>query len=491
MLLTIDNIRREATLKLDQGNRPALGQYLTPVKTAEFMASMFGKYHLSNIDLLDAGAGVGSLTIAFLERLLQGNLPKAIAITSFEIDSILVRYLNQNISHYKTVFADKNIEFRHNMKNEDFIEHSNLTGLFQSGTGYTHAILNPPYKKINSDSLHRRQLRAMGIETVNLYSAFVALSLLQLKDKGELVAIIPRSFCNGNYYKPFRDLIFKQAAIKQIHLFDSRTQAFKDDGVLQENIIIHLVKGEVQGEVKISRSNDEQLSDFEEKIHSFHEIVLPNDEQGFIYIPHQETHDLRKSDKLSSTLQDIDVEASTGPVVDFRFKDYLSMLPSETTVPLLYPIHFNGSGIDWPKKGKKPNAIAVNSETIKMLYPKGFYVLVRRFSCKEEKQRIVARVVDPRLIESEYIGIENHLNVFHSKKAGLDENLSYGLAAYLNSKVVDEHFRSFNGHTQVNVTDLKQLRYPNKSILIELGKWAKTIEKFDPEIIEAKIRTLL
>jgi len=33
---------------------------------------------------------------------------------------------------------------------------------------FSHAILNPPYKKINSNSEHRLILRRMGIETVNL-----------------------------------------------------------------------------------------------------------------------------------------------------------------------------------------------------------------------------------------------------------------------------------------------------------------------------------
>lgn len=82
-----------------------------------------------------------------------------------------------------------------------------------------------------------------GIETVNLYSGFMALALDLLKEGGELVAIIPRSFCNGPYYKAFREKILKDSSIQRIHVFDSRTDAFSDDGVLQENIIIHLIKG--------------------------------------------------------------------------------------------------------------------------------------------------------------------------------------------------------------------------------------------------------
>jgi adenine-specific DNA-methyltransferase len=32
--------------------------------------------------------------------------------------------------------------------------------------------------------------------------------------------------------------------------------------------------------------------------------------------------------------------------------------------------------------------------------------------------------------------------------------------AYLNSQEVDDYFRVFSGHTQVNATDLRRLRYP-------------------------------
>src|SRR5699024_12620967 len=61
---------------------------------------------------------------------------------------------------------------------------------------YTHAILNPPYKKIRSNSLHRRLLRSIGIETVNLYSAFVALTIKLLYYGGNIISIIIICFFN-------------------------------------------------------------------------------------------------------------------------------------------------------------------------------------------------------------------------------------------------------------------------------------------------------
>src|SRR6266404_3328549 len=66
-----------------------------------------------------------------------------------------------------------------------------------SKTPFNAAILNPRYRKTNSDSHKRRLLREAGIETSNLYTGFLALANNLLCEDGKLVAICPRSFCNG------------------------------------------------------------------------------------------------------------------------------------------------------------------------------------------------------------------------------------------------------------------------------------------------------
>jgi isopenicillin N synthase-like dioxygenase len=146
-----------------------------------------------------------------------------------------------------------------------------------------------------------------------------------------------------------------------------------------------------------------------------------------------------------------------------------------------------GQRIRWPIEGaKKPNAILIDEETRRWLYPRGYYCVVRRFSSKEERRRIVASVVTPELCEAELVGFENHINVFHAGRAGLPQALAYGLAAYLNTSEIDEAFRQFNGHTQVNVTDLKALRYPSRDKLMELGGWAMEQPSFDTSACDAR-----
>jgi adenine-specific DNA-methyltransferase len=167
-------------------------------------------------------------------------------------------------------------------------------------------------------------------------------------------------------------------------------------------------------------------------------------------------------------------------------------MPEESTVPLLYPCHFSKQLLEWPKDSKKPNAIIFNSKTKKWLYPNGFYTVVRRFSSKEEKRRIVASVVDPHVFgNAEMLGFENHLNVFHSAKEGLPESLAKGLAIFLNTRAVDDNFRCFSGHTQVNATDLKLMKYPSRVALIALGTWAMKHNELSQEMIDKQMETII
>lgn len=482
-----DKVRRQIAPRIAKGRKSELGQFLTPSNTARFMASLFPPSDLKTCRLLDAGAGVGALSCAFLDRWAGGGFGfKEVHAYAYEIDDRLRGHLAAHLSAYLGVTA--------HISGDDFISSSNQL-LFREATEYTHAILNPPYKKINSQSAHRHELRALGIETVNLYSAFVALAVLQAADGGQIIAIIPRSFCNGPYYRPFREFVLQRAALRHIHLFDSRTTAFQDDDVLQENIIIRLERGGLQGPVTVSTSTDDSQSDFEAHEYRFDRIVFPNDVEGFIHVPTSPEENLDAADPQSAlrySLADIGVSVSTGPVVDFRLRDYLRDMPAPGTVPLLYPGHFSINRAEWPIVGaKKPNAIERNGDTEKWLFPNGHYCVVRRFSSKEEKRRIVAGVVDPSAFgDARALGFENHLNVFHENRRGLPEPLAKGLAVFLNSTAVDKAFRRFNGHTQVNATDLKTMRYPSRAALIELGKWAARSGELTQQMIDERLDAL-
>ena len=473
-----DERRIEANKHLKPETKSALGQFMTPSDIARFMASLFCFHNHSAIRLLDAGAGVGSLTAAAVEEMCRTADVEHVSVRAFETDPTLFPFLRETIEDCRELCQVSGIPFQSVVATEDFIE-AGVGQLFMSvepALKFTHAILNPPYKKIHSNSEHRRLLRSIGVETVNLYAGFLAIAVQLLERGGELVAIVPRSFCNGPYFKPFRDLLLSQLALQRIHIFESRVNAFKGDEVLQVNIIFYGVKHGKQDQVVISSSYDTDFDHATLRTVAFDEIVSPFDPERFIRIPvTQESSDLvARMNALPATLEDLDIEVSTGPIVDFRVRNYLRAQPEPGTVPLIYPVHFKDNFIMWPTvSGKKPNAIVDDEGLQKWLYPNGDYVIVRRFSSKEEKRRIVAAFFDPALVPYERIGFENHVNVFHHQKQGLDPDLARGLTLYLNSELFDVCFRQFNGHTQVNVKDLYNVRYPAAATLRALGKRIK------------------
>lgn len=481
MTLAIDQLRREASKLLDSKRRSELGQYMTPSPIAEFMASLFS-FH-GKAKLLDAGAGVGSLTSAFFDQALREEI--SVDAETWEIDNTLSGYLKNTLDEYVQLGQGK---IKACIHSSDFIEDATFSVQLGGENRYTHAILNPPYKKISTNSKHRKLLRLAGIETVNLYTAFVALSVLLMSKGGEVVAIIPRSFCNGSYYRPFRNLLLQTCAIRQLHLFESRNKAFGDDEVLQENVIIHLVKGEPQGPVIVSTSHDAKFLDYQQTTFEAAAIVKPDDENRFIHIP-TTTEQTNTPLLCKHALRDIGLEVCTGPVVDFRLKEYWRDAPGNDTAPLLYPHHFSNGALCWPKSHKKPNALQWTSGVSKWLMPRGHYVLVKRFSTKEERRRLVAYHLPYEALDAAYIGFENHWNVFHIGKHGMDEDTARGLSTFLNSTILDEHFRVFSGHTQVNATDLRNMRYPSREQLQNLGQRAKGKPK-DQATIDRLVKEL-
>ena len=456
-----DAVRRDVAPRLALKRKSALGQFMTPAPVARFMASLFPPTTLQTCSLLDAGAGVGALSCAFLDRLASAEKLnfQNVEVEAYEIDNTLRAHLETTLASYAG-----RLPVTYKVSSGDFIWEA-ACKWFQGSRPFSHAILNPPYKKINSASEHRLILRRAGIETVNLYSAFVALSLALMQSGGQLVAILPRSFCNGPYYRPFRQFLLHHAALRHLHLFASRTKAFKDDAVLQENIIIRLERDGRQGDVTVSHSTDDSFADLSTHEHPFDRIVFPDDPEYFIHVPTSLGRNaIEQAPGIRFSLNEIGIGVSTGPVVDFRLQQHIQQKPSRGTVPLLYPGHFVGHATQWPRDGmKRGNAIKLNADTKKWLYPNGFYTVARRFSAKEERRRIVASVVTPAAFpEAPMLGFENHLNVFHEDKRGLPENLAHGLAAFLNTTAVDDHFRRFNGHTQVNATDLRLMKYPSR-----------------------------
>ncbi|MBI5760158.1 MAG: Eco57I restriction-modification methylase domain-containing protein [Planctomycetales bacterium] len=210
-------------------SKQELGQFFTPTAVAEFMASLF-ELASDDIHLLDAGAGEGALTEAFVRSACsRKQRPSRLMVVAYEVDEPVLAALRRTMERCQSLCAARGIEFDNEIRHADFIESALefvRDDLFGSAKApFNAALLNPPYRKINSDSQTRRHLREAGIETSNLYTGFLALAARLLCDGGEMVSITPRRFCNGPYFRPFRREFLGSMSLERLHVFDSRSAA--------------------------------------------------------------------------------------------------------------------------------------------------------------------------------------------------------------------------------------------------------------------------
>lgn len=461
-LIARTEARRLAALsRLDPDRQATLGQFFTPAAAATLVASLPRLDGLTGpVRVLDPGAGAGSLTAAMVTRLAAERPGLAVHVVAVETDPTVVPVLAETLEDCERLdgVTCGLVEGDFIMSSTGMDPDTRVTGPFDL------VIMNPPYGKLAVAHHYRRAVGNEVVDTPNLYAAFWALAVRACAPGGQCVVIVPRSFANGSYFEPFRRWLLDSMRLDTLHVFESRSTVFADTGVLQENVIVSGTTRARQGRVVLSASHG-HADDVTRQEVLASAVVQPDDPHRFI----------RFTDGVAAvaaaarfTLADLGLTVSTGRVVDFRVRDWLSDASHESgTAPLVYPGNFRGGGVEWPRSMGKPQALSLADDGArKLLVPAGCYTLTKRFSAKEERRRVVAAVWD-RPGEPAF---ENHLNYFHESGQGLPPDLARGLSMWLNSTPVDDLFRSFSGHTQVNASDLRTLPYPSREDLTRLGR---------------------
>ena len=136
----------------DFQRRSELGQFMTPSQIAHFMASLFDRSKLGDIRLLDPGAGLGALSTAFLDAYFLSDKMHRAEVVAYEIDPFLKDRLEKLLKKHCDTAVSPNSSFLFHVLEKDFIEEAVDLILSKNFKKFTHAILNPPYKKINSQS---------------------------------------------------------------------------------------------------------------------------------------------------------------------------------------------------------------------------------------------------------------------------------------------------------------------------------------------------
>lgn len=469
-LLGIAEVERVAALDgICARTQSDLGQFFTPAAAAQLIASLPHLPARGTLRVLDPGAGSGILTAALVSRVLGEQPELSTEIVAVERDPSVLPHLRATLAECERVGEGR---VTTEVVEADFILDSTGLGASLSPEArFDLVIENPPYGKLGASSAHRTAVRASGVDAPNLYAAFLVLSVAVLRPGGQLVAITPRSFFNGPYFEKFRSHLLDSIALDRLHVFDSRATVFADTGVLQENVIFSGTRGATARVVELSVSYD-HTDHVTSRLVPYERVVFPDDPNRFIRLA-TDAEDTSVSELVLSqpcTLTDLGVQVSTGRVVDFRSRHVLSGVELPDAVPLVYPGNLRDGGVLWPRAIRKPQWFQPSSDKDRaMLLPEGWYTVVKRFSAKEERRRIVASVWSPIENPGE-VAFENHLNVLHVGGSGLAEDLARGIAVWLNSSVTDKFFRTFSGHTQVNAADLRSLRFPAVETLRCLGR---------------------
>lgn len=252
---------------MPKSQRKKYGQFFTSKETAIFMAGLFEiPTGCEALSILDPGAGSGILSIALLERLQSFSAIKEIRLVCYENDPNIMELLRTNL---ETACSYSQQKISYKIISDNYIlsqsNDYNLTlGANLNPENFDFIIGNPPYMKIAKDTPEALAMPDVCYGAPNLYFLFASMSLFNLKDDGEMVYIIPRSWTSGAYFKRFRQKFLNEGALEHIHLFVSRDKVFEKESVLQETIIIKLKKTHLKPKT-ITITTTQSNADFSEK----------------------------------------------------------------------------------------------------------------------------------------------------------------------------------------------------------------------------------
>lgn len=460
--------------------RKAHGQFFTPEPLAHFMAAQLGV--IKNGDhILDPAMGSGVLLCAIIDRLIADHKPIEIWIDGFELDEELFVSAQSVLNEGVICAAKYGVQVHLNLFHTDFI----LNGLqflrprlLDTPVGhrcYQHIIANPPYFKINTTDIYRQVAEGILNGYTNIYTLFMGLAARMLHD-GRACFIVPRSFCSGSYFARFRQEFLKNVTVQHIHLFESRRDAFSQDDVLQENLVITFIPQNEISNSLIGISSSATLDELTTGV-TVRQVTKTHfvSSSGLLRLPTSELDDwiLEVVDHWTGSFSAYDLAISTGPVVAFRAEHSLIHKPNgEPVVPLLWMQHITSQQITWPmnRDFRKPQYIRNTPDIKSLLVQNVNYVLLRRFSAKEEQRRLVVAPYLANHFDYELVGLENHLNFIYRPHGEMSKAEVIGLSALLNSGLIDRYFRISNGNTQVNAAELRALPLPPLPVIKSLGQ---------------------
>ncbi|AFD27763.1 Eco57I restriction-modification methylase domain-containing protein [Deinococcus gobiensis] len=443
-------------------DRSKIGQFFTNLNLAKDIANRVEISSKSKeISIIDLGSGTGMLSGCALEFIINNYEFDVINLDLVEIDNNVLPLLEIVVDFLSLWCASRNVYLNSKIITLDIIGSSPVENLFYplQIESYDLVISNPPYFKIGGKSRVSSYYKNIINGQANAYTLFMYLGINLMKQGGSAIFITPQSYFNGDSFKKLREHLISNTKIVSLLVSQSRYTQFLEEKVMQKICITSLVKSNEDRKVLFNSINSLAVD-----LEIDQNNLIKDD---IIYTPliDSENHILNKVMSYGKRLKDFGLGVSTGSIVPHETPQLLS--EDADQIPLIWLKHVKDGEIKWPIEGFKRKQYIISSSPNKKIMKKDMYILLRRCAFSETRKHLYCSVFEG-FEKYETFSLENHVNYIYF----LDKNINLehkkvilnAVYDYLISDEASVFFKSRCNNTQINVTDIRSLPFPDLKI---------------------------
>lgn len=318
---------------------------------------------------------------------------------------------------------------------------------------------NPPYGKLKLTDQIRKNFSESLYGHPNLYGLFTHLALRLATENAIIAYLTPTSFLSGEYFKNLRAILRKLSTPLEMDFVAFRKGVFDD--VLQETMLALYLKKPYQFEkIKINQITTTSGNGLHIRISGKFGLSQQTTTPWMFPRMPEQALCVNAMKNMPCKLQDWGYQVSTGPLVWNRHKPQLGgKKKGKHCFPIIWSESVTQDGrfiLKAEKRNHSPYFTFHSGD--EWLITKKPCILLQRTTAKEQDKRLIAASLPVNLLKKGVV-IENHLNMITAIN---DKPLVAPsvLAVFLNSRAVNEAFRTISGSVAVSAYELESMPLP-------------------------------